>query len=244
MVKSVSVENVITVNFTEPVVVGDLDALNNSLKISVFGPMAEYTFKYEIYDPENITRDSSNITELDIRLYDIETHLFGDREEQFQIIFKDTSLVEDLSGNILSQNSVLGYLNYYDYIDTGKFFHKIIATLRNVNTVGGSVTGTIIIVFVMNLLFQISAMSSDSLMWSLIHSLQIIRYIYMVNVKVPRVLDVFIKYLAITIGEVDVLYEKVPKVAGAIVSDSDLHSNARISQRFVDSGKILVIFRL
>ncbi len=96
---------------------------------------------------------------------------------------------------------------------------------------------SILLVFIMNVLFQISTSSSDSLMWSLIHSLQIIRYICMVNVKVPKIFDVFIRYLAVTIGEVDQIYVFIPNWFGEYVVGDEMRYETRIEQRFKDNGR-------
>jgi len=75
-------------------------------------------------------------------------------------------------------------------------------------------------------------------MWSLIHTLQIYRYILLINIKMPRLIDIFLKFLAITIGEVDEVESLMPDWFSLYIIDpSDLRYDTTLHSRFENNGK-------
>ena len=91
--------------------------------------------------------------------------------------------------------------------------------------------------FSINILIKLFVSSSTSIMWSLIHVLQIFRFMLMININMPYLMSLIIEYLAVVIGEIEEIDELVPDVYNMYVIDSDeLNQNAVILERFEDNG--------
>jgi len=97
---------------------------------------------------------------------------------------------------------------------------------------------TLITMFSMNMILKAIISSSASLMWSLVHVLQVFRYILMINIEMPKVMDILMKYLAVVVGEIDEIEDLVPNFLSQYALDMDaLSINITLYQRFEDNGK-------
>ena len=97
----------------------------------------------------------------------------------------------------------------------------------------------ILAMFAINIILQILIGSSAALMWGLIHSLQIFRYILMVNLNMPKLVDIILKYLAVAVGEIDEIEELMPDVISTyIIEPSDLNTNFTLYPRFEENGNL------
>lgn len=82
-------------------------------------------------------------------------------------------------------------------------------------------------------------------MWTLIHSLQIFRYILLVNMKMPRMIDIMQKYLRVAIGEVDEIDNLIPDwISMYIINSEDVDSNNTLYPRFEEQGKLFKYYLL
>ena len=102
-------------------VITNFSAFELSLRANIQGPIIPYKFDFKIYDPNNTTRNSVNLTEFQVKIYNIESHIVGNGTEQIQLWLKNSSLVKDLKGNILSKGKFIGDLSYFEYISGGNF---------------------------------------------------------------------------------------------------------------------------
>jgi hypothetical protein len=84
------------------------------------GPSAPYTFKYNVYDPNNITSVAENMTTFQVEIYDVEAHIFGGGIEVAELWFKDLSVVKDIAGNNFAKGRFKGNLEYTEYTSAGK----------------------------------------------------------------------------------------------------------------------------
>ena len=97
---------------------------------------------------------------------------------------------------------------------------------------------TLITMFSVNMVLKTVISTSAALMWSLIHVLQVFRYILMINLEMPKLLDILMKYLAIVIGDFDGLQDQIPNlVTKYIVNMTELSVNVTLYSRFDDNGK-------
>ena len=120
MITKVSKDNIFTVEFSEVVIIDNFTLFEESLKCNIRGPSAPYTFKFEMYDPENITRTSQNLTNMQISVHDVEAPLLGDGTEVAEFWVNDLSVITDIVGNNFTEGKFSGNLNMQEYISDSK----------------------------------------------------------------------------------------------------------------------------
>ena len=83
-------------------------------------------------------------------------------------------------------------------------------------------------------------------MWSLIHVLQALRYILLINVRMPLLINILMEYLAVAVGELRIIETTIPDFISMFIVDSDkLHENSILYDRFQENGKwVLLKYRL
>lgn len=97
---------------------------------------------------------------------------------------------------------------------------------------------TLISMFSINMLLKVVISSSAALMWSLIHVLQAFRYILLINIKMPKMTEILMKYLAVVVGDVDEMEEMIPDIFNTYIIDSDsLNVNVTLYTKFEENGK-------
>lgn len=97
---------------------------------------------------------------------------------------------------------------------------------------------TLISMFSVNMLLKAVISSSAATMWSLIHVLQVFRYILLINIEMPSVMNIVYKYLGVVVGDIDEVQHIVPDIFNQYVVDSNqLNINITIYPKFVDNGK-------
>lgn len=75
-------------------------------------------------------------------------------------------------------------------------------------------------------------------MWSLIHVLQAFRFILMINIRMPLLVDTLMSYLAVVVGEVDEMEEMVPDLLNDYVLQKRSLRVEVLYPRFEDNGKV------
>ena len=103
------------------VIIDNFTLFEESLKSNIRGPSAPYTFKFEVYDPENITRTSQNLTNMQINVHDVEAPLLGGGIEVAEFWVSDLSVITDIVGNNFTEGKFSGNLNMQEYISDSKF---------------------------------------------------------------------------------------------------------------------------
>jgi hypothetical protein len=102
---------------------------------------------------------------------------------------------------------------------------------------------TLLTMFSVNLLLKLVISSSAATMWSLIHVLQVFRYILMININMPLIMQILMQYLAVVVGEVDEIESLVPDIFNTYIIDGDsLKSDATLYPKFEENGKMLYLF--
>ena len=130
-VSFVTKDNIFTMKFNEVIRIKGVEDLSTNLKGYIKGPSSPYDFSMEIYDPDNLlpsavinnTRrdlNSSGITEIQVRIFDVKAPLYGGGIEKMEIWFEDNSVIQDLAGNNLTEGKTSGNLRYTEYISDGK----------------------------------------------------------------------------------------------------------------------------
>ena len=222
-----SINNLVTVTFSEPVLFKDYDVFVENLKTNINGPSSPYTYSFSIETIDLVA--NTTFTEFDILVFDIQASILGENKERFEIWFNDLSVIQDPSNNTLSEGNIVGYLNFFEYISP--------EVADSASNGGSSMKYTIISMFSINLLLKTFISSSAALMWSLIHVLQVFRYILMMNIKMPALISILMEYLAVVIGEIDEVEEIVPDVFNTYIVDSDaLNQDALVLERFEENG--------
>jgi len=237
--------NTATIQFSEPVKFSNYSSMKENLKWSIKGPNSPYKFEFSIVDPKTL-ENSDNFTTMYVSISNIKTTINGGGIETAEFWFEDLSVITDIAGNHMSEGRISGNLNYFEYISDGNL--KSLTNIddkKSAESSGSSMKYTILTMFSMNLLLKIIISSSAALMWSLIHVLQVFRYILMINLNMPKVVDILMKYLAVVIGEIDELEELVPDwFSNYVISNpTDLKVNITLYSRFEDNG-IINIFNL
>ena len=216
----------ITLTFSEPVKFQSYTNFTLFMKVNINGPSSPYSFKYSIIDQ---LVENQSFTQMQIRIYDLGTNLNGGGREKIEIWWLNLEVIQDLSNNTLSEGKITGDLNQYEHVSSG--------AEATISSGGSSIKYTLISMFTINLLLKFVISSSAALMWSLIHVLQVFRYILMMNIHMPKLIGTLMKYLVVVIGEVDELQEIVPDILNDYILDSeDLSHNMTIYPRFEESG--------
>ena len=97
---------------------------------------------------------------------------------------------------------------------------------------------TLMTMFSVNMVLKMVISSSAALMWSLIHVLQAFRYILLININMPILINILMEYLAVVVGEVDEIEEIMPDLFNTYVIDGDaLNTNMTLYTRFEENGK-------
>ena len=119
-ITSVSKDNIFTITFSEPVVFKNKTLVQKSMRVYINGPSSPYKFEYAIYDPKNYLATTNQITQLDVRIYDVQAALYGLGVEKGEIWFTDLTVLKDLANNSFSEGKIVGNLKTYEYISEGK----------------------------------------------------------------------------------------------------------------------------
>jgi hypothetical protein len=112
--------NIATITINELVTYTNYSEFQSTLQANIKGPNAPYTFKYAIYDPNNITSQAENFTQFRVQIYEVEASLYGGGLEKVELWFQDLSVVKDIAGNNFSEGKFSGNLKFTEYISTGK----------------------------------------------------------------------------------------------------------------------------
>ena len=202
-------------------------AFTENMNTFIDGPESPYKYSTKITNTnfvENVT-----FTALYIQVYDIQASIIGSNKEKFEVWFDDLSVIQDQANNSLSEGKIIGYLNTFEYISP--------EVLEATSNGGTSMKYTVISIFSINMLIKLFISSSASLMWSLIHVLQVFRFILMINIHMPELIPVMMDYLAVVVGEVDELEQFIPDIYNVYIIDSDeLNNNAVVLGRFKENG--------
>lgn len=229
MVTSVDSLNLVSILFSEPVVFKDYAAFSGNLSSNINGPSSPYTFTTTIIDPTNLLQENTSFTNMYVSISNVQATLNGGGSEKIELWWEDLSVITDLSNNTLSEGKIVGYLSQYEYIPP--------ATKAAAASGGSSMKYTLISMFSVNFALKFVISSSAALMWSLIHVLQSFRFILMMNIRMPGLIDTLLQYLVVVIGEVDEVEARVPDLLNMyIINQNDIENNVTIFPRFVDHG--------
>ena len=104
---------------------------------------------------------------------------------------------------------------------------------------GASMKYTLMTIFSVNLLLKLVISSSAALMWSLIHVLQAFRYILLVNIKMPLLIGVLMKYMGVVVGEVDEIDSIIPDLVNTyVINSTDISPTSILYERFEENGML------
>ena len=114
----------------------------------------------------------------------------------------------------------------------------IIAVQNSVSSGGQSMQYSLMTMFSVNMLLKVVISSSAAVMWSLIHVLQLFRYILYINVNTPNIMATLISYLAIVVGDTGDTEKYIPDIIDQyMINSSDILANFTLYKKFDDNGK-------
>ena len=199
------------------------------MKTNIDGPSSPYQYSFKIIDEQGLLVENQTFTEMQISIYDIQASILGAGKEKIEIWWDDLSIIQDPSNNTLSEGKIIGQLSYYEYVSPD--------AEAAASSGGSSMKYTLISMFSINMGLRFVISSSAALMWSLIHVLQVFRYLLMMNINMPKLIGILTEYLVIVIGEVDEIEELIPDILNEYVLDSDdLTQNMTIYSKFEENG--------
>ena len=197
------------------------------MNTNIDGPESPYKYLTRITNIGFV--ENATFTSIHIQVYDIQASIIGLNKEKFEVWFDDLSVIQDQANNSLSEGKIMGYLNTFEYVPP--------ETREAASSGGASMKYTIISMFSINMLIKQCVSSSASLMWSLIHALQVFRFIFMININFPKLISVIMDYLAVVVGEVDEVEEHIPDIYNIYIINSDeLNKDAVVIGQFKDIG--------
>ena len=199
------------------------------MKTNINGPLSPYQYSYKIIDEQGLLTDNQTFTQMLISIFDIQASIIGEGIEKIEIWWDDLSVIQDQSNNTLNEGKIIGQLSFYEYVPP-----EVEAAVSNC---GSSMKYTLISMFSINMGLRFVISSSASLMWSLIHVLQVFRFMLMMNINMPKIIGILTKYLVVVIGEIDEIEELIPDVLNEYVLNSDdLTQNMTIYSKFEENG--------
>jgi hypothetical protein len=201
----------------------------SNFRTNINGPSSPYTYEYAIDQTAVKLVEAEEFTQMKVSISNILATIKGGGREKIEFWWADSTIIQDPSNNTLTEGKIVGYLNFYEYIP---------ASTENAAKGGGSsLKYTLISMFSINMGLKFAIKSSAALMWSLIHVLQLFRYILMINIKMPGLIAIVMKYLGVVIGEVDEMEEIFPDVLDTyIINGASLNVNATVLPRFAEYG--------
>ena len=224
----VSPGNLVTVTFSEPVKFTDYNAMISNLHTNIDGHYSPYRYSYSVTNQNSLVADQTFI-ELLIQIKDVKATLYGNKQEKIQIWWEDTSVITDSIGNSIHNGKITGHLNEFEYLSP--------EVESGVNNGGQSMKYTLISLFSVNIAIKMFISSSAAIMWSLIHVLQAFRYILMINIKMPKIIDILMEYMAVVVGEVEEAEKIVPDVINIyFLNSSDINDKMYIQSSFQKYG--------
>ena len=199
------------------------------MKTNINGPSSPYQYSHKIIDEQGLLVENETFTEMQISIFDIQASIIGDGREKIEIWWDDLSIIQDPSNNTLSEGKIIGQLSYYEYVSPD--------AEAAASSGGSSMKYTLISMFTINMALRFVISSSAALMWSLIHVLQVFRYILMMNINMPKLIGLLTKYLVVVIGEVDEIEEIMPDILNEyVLNTNDLTQNMTIYTKFEENG--------
>ena len=93
-----SLDNVVTVTFSEPVKFADYNIMETHLETFIDGPKSPYSYTYSIVNKDSLVANQT-FTELKISITNVQATLFGNSNEEIQIWWTDLSVITDRIGN-------------------------------------------------------------------------------------------------------------------------------------------------
>ena len=223
-----SADNVVTVTFNEPVKFADYDTMESNMKTNIDGPKSPYSYSFSIANKDSLVANQT-FTKLQIAITSLTTTIYGNDREKIQIWWTDLSVITDEAGNSLSSGKIEGNLNVFEYLPP--------AVEKATRSTGQSIKFSILSLFSMNILLKLFISTSAGIMWSLIHVLQAFRYILMLNINMPKIIDVLMEYMAIVIGELDEVDNLTPDVLNTyLLNSSDINDQMFIRANFQKYG--------
>jgi hypothetical protein len=239
----VTIDNIATITFNEVVKITDFEGLKTDLQANIIGPSSPYTFEYAIYDTSNNLKTGVEITQFNVRIFNIKAPIYGDGIEKIEFWLSDPTLIKDLAGNALADGKMTGNLKKFEYISESKQNSYILGEKATAESGGQSMKYTLLTMFSVNLLLKLVISSSAATMWSLIHVLQVFRYILMINVDMPVTIQILMQYLAVVVGEVNEVEDLIPDLFNTYIIDGEaLNSSVTLYPKFEENGKILHLF--
>ena len=108
---------------------------------------------------------------------------------------------------------------------------------------GSSMKFTIMTIFSVNLALKLLISTSATVMWTLIHALQAFRYILMVNIQMPKTVDILMNYMAVVVGEIDELEDLIPDwFTKYVVDPEEISYNVTLYSRFEINGMVNILY--
>ena len=88
------------------------------------------------------------------------------------------------------------------------------------------------------MLTKILISTSASFLWAIIHVMQALRYILLINVRTTKLLSILLEYIAIVAGDIEELETIVPNIfTELLIDDKDIVKKEILYVKFKENGK-------
>ncbi|CDW89713.1 fu domain containing protein [Stylonychia lemnae] len=180
----VTASNLLLIQFDEEVSLME-ELTTNNLKISVSGSQEPYKFEWRLMDQY---KTSEPLQVIGIQLTFYQT-LKGDQKEQAVVIFQNSTIYADATGNGMITLPLYAYLNKYDYIDP--------ETKAKLDSAGDTSMLATFGAVAVNLAISLVFGGSISAMWTMVNTIQLISLLPLCGINYPAItVLVFQKMLA------------------------------------------------
>ena len=121
-----------------------------------------------------------------------------------------------------------GYLQPFWYFDP--------TIEEGVKGAGGGLQVVVITAFLGQMMLYCALKSTMAHLWDLVHQMQIVNYLLLMNIRFPPVVPTFIAFFEIASGKLDAISGILPKLPEVIVDPDDMRKDTVLLQdSFKDS---------
>ena len=148
----------------------------------------------------------------------------------------DPSKIADRTGNPLKPPLDRGYLHPFWYFDPAMKQ----ATQRS----GGGLQMVVITGFLGQLLLFCLLKSTMAHLWDMVHQMQFVSYLLLMDIRFPPVVPTFVSYFEVANGKLDAISGILPKFPEVIIDPDDLRSDTLLLQDSFKEADIFSIYTL
>ena len=139
----------------------------------------------------------------------------------------DATKIADKAGNVLLQPRIQAYLKDFQFLDP--------TTKGNIDSGGNGLQSVVVLVFIAQVLLKLTLRSTMQYLWDLVHQMQFLNFLILMQVKFPLNLSSFIGFFEVASGKLDRIESFLPTIPKFIIDPDELNADPLLLQEnFID----------